>query len=214
MDEWPAPASRLLLLSDASQAVALEQVFPDGLKKQLQDVFLTEVVRSSKRIVAGAAAFQLGVDGGNRVEGDGGAPEVVKCHHESDGPPLRSHIFDMKNDQSEGAGGPGAGVDFYSAYAEHTIEAILGLVETFPTLNMHNRVAILAPNETFRDALHQELQARLDASPAADGRGKSDRVSVGGRFKLVSANHAAACMNVGAGTTGSSGGGGKARISN
>jgi len=48
-------ATELLLLSDASQAVGLEKVFPNELQDEtlFPDVRLTEVVRSSKRIVAG-----------------------------------------------------------------------------------------------------------------------------------------------------------------
>ena len=200
MDEWQAPDSRLLLLSDASQAAGLENVFPDGLQQQLQDVFLTEVVRSSKRIVAGAAAFQLGVGGGNR-DADGKQGEV-KCHHESDGPPLRSHIFDIKHDRSGGDGGPGAAVDdrlFYRAYAHHTLEAMRGLVDSFETLDMHNRVAILVPDAVFLDALREELQPALKAAfPAPGGLDEeSGRAGVGGRFELVTADRAAACIDSG-----------------
>ena len=167
--------------------------------------------------MAGAAAFQLGIDGGNSdANGEQGA---VTCHHESDGPPLRSHIFDIKTDGlvegdggGGGGGGPGAVMDerlFYGTYAHHTLEAIRGLVASFPTLNMHNRGAILVPNDEFLHAFRQEFQSRLDESfPAADGR-----VSPAGRFKLVSANDAAACLDVGAGTAASGGGGGKAQPS-
>ena len=44
---------------------------------------LTEVVRCSKRIVAGAMAFQLG----------GEKKLLTSCHHEVAGPPLKSYIF-------------------------------------------------------------------------------------------------------------------------
>ena len=191
------------MLSDASQAVGLENLFPDELQdeKLFPTVFLTEVVRSSKRIVAGAAAFQLGVGGGNSAD-NGGQGAAVTCHHESDGPPLRSHIFDIKTE--DGGGGPNAVMDerlYYGTYAHHTLEAIRGLVASFPTLSMHNRGAILVPSDEFLHVYRRELQSRLDASfPALDGR-----VNLGGRFKLVSANEAAACLDVGDGTGARSG---------
>lgn len=74
----PSPAQRLLLLSDVSQSHGREIVYPEGEAKV---VHLTEVVRSSQRIVAGAAAFQLGEN-----------KQQVVCQHNATGPPLKSFL--------------------------------------------------------------------------------------------------------------------------
>ena len=73
---------RRILLSDISQGLVSDIHFPAGLKR----VTLTEVVRSSKRVVAGAMKFQL----------KGEDEELLtRCHHDSEGPPLKSFLFSL-----------------------------------------------------------------------------------------------------------------------
>eukprot|EP00927_Polykrikos_kofoidii_P057530 TRINITY_DN5166_c0_g3_i1.p1 TRINITY_DN5166_c0_g3~~TRINITY_DN5166_c0_g3_i1.p1 ORF type:complete len:1629 (-),score=297.62 TRINITY_DN5166_c0_g3_i1:33-4919(-) len=151
--------TRRLLLSDLSQSLGRRIAYPDGLR----DVVLSEVVRCSKRIVAGAMAFQLGGD----------QKLLTRCHHESTGPPLRSFLFDLPRHQRHRSG-PGAAVCgdsansavagaseacsiFYQTYAEHTLRALEHVVDAFPGLSLHNRVAILVPDEEFLEGLRPQL---------------------------------------------------------
>ena len=129
-----------------------------------------EVVRCSKRIVAGASSFQVG----DHKSG-------TRCHHESDGPPLRSYLFDMEKD----GGGGGGGNDIFARYAEQTLAALRDLVSDFPTLSLHNRVALLVPNTSFLDAFKPELRRTLSE-----------------RFELISSREAAAVMTHPGGGTG------------
>ena len=106
---------------------------------------LTEVVRSSQRIVAGAAAFQLG---GNKAQ--------VTSQHNATGPPLKSFLFDLEGDQIE-------------AYAEHTLRALNHVMTTFGSLELHDRVAIVVSDErfaaAFRAPLADELLAQFPSRP-------------------------------------------------
>ena len=70
-------------------------------------------------------------------------------------------------------------------YAEHTVKAIKSVVDSFPTLPLHDRLAILAPDAAAVTAMQPALQAKLDeAFPS--------------RFSLVSAK--AACSALSSGT--------------
>jgi hypothetical protein len=104
----------------------------------LQDVRLTEVVRSSERVVAGAKQFQLG----------GKAKLLTSCHHKSVGPPLRSFIFDASGDRSED-------------YAAHTMKALETVIADFPGLSLHDRLAIILPNAQLADDVRPNLEALL-----------------------------------------------------
>ena len=88
-------------------------------------MLLTEVVRSSQRIVAGAGAFQLGDN-----------KQQVVCQHNAEGPPLKSFLFEL-------SGPP------LIAYAEQTVLALKHVMSTFASLRLHDRVAILVPEEEF-----------------------------------------------------------------
>ena len=77
---------RLLLLSDPSQSAAALQDYPLYLTYRMKHVNLAEIVRSTKRIVSGAAAFQLGTDGQ--------AATMVNSLG-ADGPPLKTYIFNQ-----------------------------------------------------------------------------------------------------------------------
>ena len=87
-----AATSKLLFLGDASQAEATFE--RDALARLLVELSpgsdvavarLSEVVRSTKRIVAGAAAFQL--EAGRKAE--------TETHAASVGPPLVARIFNL-----------------------------------------------------------------------------------------------------------------------
>ena len=72
-----------MLLSDVSQSTGKDIDFP----ADLAPVHLTQVVRCSKRIVQAASSFQLG----------GHASKLhTQCQHDSDGPPLKSFLFDLR----------------------------------------------------------------------------------------------------------------------
>ena len=167
------PSTRRLLLADVSQSRGDSIAYPEGKR-----VVLTEVVRCSARIVAAASSFQLGGD--ERL--------ATRPHTTSTGPPLRTYLFD--------APGP-------DAYADSVATALKELVAMFPGLSLHNRLAILVPEEPFRAALEERLHARLAGAVA------------GRRFRLVSAAAAAAAVvpsgaehggEVGSGGGGASGG--------
>ena len=72
----------MLLLSDKSQTVG-QTTFP----KEAVPVDMTEIVRSSKRIAAGASAFQLDT-----------RQKRYSCSHDTEGPPLKTFIFEVGAD--------------------------------------------------------------------------------------------------------------------
>jgi len=134
-----AGKSQRLLLSDISQSLGRDIAYP----AECREVVLSEVVRCSKRIVAGAMAFQLG----------GEEKLLTKCHHEATGPPLKSYLFDM----------PGAESDtcIFETYADYTIRALDHVVTTFPGLNLHNRLAIIVPDAAFLEHFRPKLATAL-----------------------------------------------------
>lgn len=143
--------TRQLLLSDISQSLGRNVMYPEGLR----DVVLTEVVRCSKRIVAGAMAFQLG----------GEEKLLTKCHHDATGPPLQSFLFDLPSKGTGGDACPSA----FQVYALHTLRALDHVVSAFPGLSLHNRLAIVVPDgdflEKFRPELLSALAARFPGRP-------------------------------------------------
>ena len=126
-------SARRVILSDLSQSDGRLVSYPS-----MQEVLLTEVVRSSKRVVAGAMQFQLG----------GEAKLLTQCHHESTGPPLRTFLFD-------------AGDDRIGKYASETVCAIDAIVSDFSGLSLHDRVAIILPNHDFATELKPRLETHL-----------------------------------------------------
>ena len=98
--ELGAAKSSLLFLGDASQAIAA-MPRPDDIARSLVDLpkkrkvavaALSEVVRSTKRVVAGAAAFQL--EAGRKAE--------TSTHGASAGPPLVARIFKLSEEDDTG----------------------------------------------------------------------------------------------------------------
>eukprot|EP00435_Cladocopium_sp_Y103_P051084 s1934_g15.t1 len=127
-------AEQRLLLSSKSQASGEECTFP-GVK----ELSLTEIVRSSKRIVAASAAFQ-----GSAQEKKGVASLCPA------GPPLKSFLFESDRDTVD-----------YEKYAEKTIAALWDLMGTYAGLSFHRRLALLVPKD-FLQNFKQRLQDHLD----------------------------------------------------
>ena len=127
------PARQCILLSDVSQSSALEQTFPD-----LHRVFLTEVVRSTQRIVLGATAFQISASGEHNSSLG------------SNGPPLKTYIFESDGEKST-----------LQNYCRHTISAFWDLISAYPGLSFHDSLAIVVPHEPFRDQFRPLLQEAL-----------------------------------------------------
>ena len=104
-----------------------------------------------KRIVQAASTFQIG---------DKSAGEVARldtqCHHESDGPPLKSFLFDLHenvDDQTR-----------FETYAGKIVDALRHVTNSFEGLRLQNRVAILVPDQHFLDGLHPRLLPELEAA--------------------------------------------------
>ena len=128
---------RWLLLSNLSQSSILKPIFPANMTEGR----LTEVVRCTKRIVAGAAAFHATADD---KEGLGSL-----C---PDGPPIKTFLFEAATADA---------VKDYGKYVEHTISAIRFIVHSYPSLSLHHRLALLIPDDDFRKEFHSKLDPAL-----------------------------------------------------
>jgi hypothetical protein len=135
-----SPCQRLLL-SDVSQSQGTEIAYP----KDRKVVELTEVVRSSKRIITAANDFSL----------CGTKEKVPTCHHASEGPPLQTFLFDMQQKDEPRRD---------ELYAEQTIAALQSVVTQFERLPLHDRLAIIVLDEGMRARLQEKLKARLTAA--------------------------------------------------
>jgi hypothetical protein len=157
-------ASHLLLLSDASQSLGALCEYPTGLK----EVALTEVVRSSQRIVTGANAFRCDFDARGAALRSEGRP---RCHHQVPGPPLLPILFDNRGKKER-----------MVLYASRTVDALKRVHHDFQGLRLHNRLALIVPDATFRKDFMQPLQqAFSDAFKDV-------------RFHLINAEEASACV--------------------
>lgn len=132
--------TRLMLLSDVSQSTGFVIKYPVGLVS----VVLTEVVRSSKRIVAGAMNFQSGDKKSDKL--------LTRCHHESTGPPLKTFLFDAAADSD----------DLFSKYATEVITVLGFILKEYHGLDLHDRVAIIVPDKTFLVSFKAALTTELD----------------------------------------------------
>ena len=130
-------AERSILLSNLSQSSAVQQSFPD-----MPMVKLTEVVRNTKRIVAGAATFFAAA-----LEREG----VTSLG--ADGPPVKTFIF-VANDE-----------DVMDGYIRHTLDAIRHLVRTYMGLRLHNRLALIVPDNKFLLDFKPRLESALEDQP-------------------------------------------------
>jgi hypothetical protein len=139
IERW-APRHRLLL-SDVSQSQGTEIAYP----KDRKVVELTEVVRSSKRIITAANDFSLCST----------KEKVPTCHHASEGPPLQTFLFDMQREDEPRRD---------ELYAEQTMAALQSVVTQFERLPLHDRLAIIVPDEGMKDRLQEMLKAHLAAA--------------------------------------------------
>ena len=154
--ELGAAESSLLFLGDASQATAAMQS-PDEIARSLvelpqeQDVVvatLSEVVRSTKRIVAGAAAFQL--EAGRKAE--------TSTHSASAGPPLVARVFTTSE-----------GDDAGETYAREVVEALTAIRRQLVDLeDLDDRVAVVGPDEAFIEKLRDPLARALGGFELVD----------------------------------------------
>jgi hypothetical protein len=144
-----AGASKLLFLGDASQATST--IFtPEDIARSLvdlppeQDVVvatLSEVVRSTKRIVAGAAAFQL--EAGRKV--------ATSTLGASAGPPLVARIFTLSEGDDKG-----------EVYAREVVEALAAIRRQLVDLeDLDDRVSVVGPDEAFIERLREPLARAL-----------------------------------------------------
>jgi hypothetical protein len=142
--------NQFMLLSDVSQSVG---VFADLQEHQVDvttispfataTVALTEVVRSSKRIVSAAMEFQM----------KGEAKLETRSHSETDGPPLESFIFDLPETSDE--------LSCYQLYTDQTLKALQHVLTKFDGLSLHKRLAFIVPDAKFCNELKPRLQAAL-----------------------------------------------------
>eukprot|EP00438_Fugacium_kawagutii_P024363 Skav225974 [mRNA] locus=scaffold4916:70934:73045:- [translate_table: standard] len=133
-------AQQKMLLSDISQSHSLHVAYPDVRK-----VTLTQVVRSTRRIVGGSASFGLQ---------DSRAPSCIG----TTGPPLKTFLFKM----------PEHGQGLFGKFADKTVEAFLYLVQAYPSVRFAHDVAVIVPDEHFynhfRSQFEQCLKAKLSPS--------------------------------------------------
>ncbi len=133
-------AERRILLSNISQSSAVQQSFPF-----MPMVKLTEVVRSTQRIVAGAAAFLAATSEREGI--------TSLC---TAGPPLKTFIFMAdKEDQHDAMNG----------YITHTVKALQYLLRTYMGLRLHNRLALIVPDNEFLMKFKTSLELALKDQP-------------------------------------------------
>ena len=137
VEDFIGDKTRLWLLSDISQSRDKGIEYPSD---DMIEVLLEEVVRCTKRIIAGALAFQLGDKRG-----------TTRCHNDmSSGAPLKSYIYPR----------PAREEERMAQYASHVVQALQDLRAHFKgTLPMSNRIGIVVPDEKFREELERELAA-------------------------------------------------------
>ena len=125
---------RWLVLSNLSQSSVLKPIFPADMTEGR----LTEVVRCTKRIVAGAAAFHATP---HEKEGLGSL-----C---PDGPALKTFLFEAATAYA---------VKDYGKYMEQTLSAIQFIAHSYTILSLHHRLALLVSDHDFL----KEFQPKLD----------------------------------------------------
>ncbi|CAK9118472.1 unnamed protein product [Durusdinium trenchii] len=139
MDLLTLPRKKLLLLSDTSQSTHLHHHFPTA-----HYVELSEVIRSTQRIVAGAMPFQH-AQSASSVQGMG-----------TEGPPLKSFLFEVESEKT-----------MMQDYVKHTVDTMWHVLQTFPGVSLSRRLALLVKDETFlqdfKPLMVQKIQEELPA---------------------------------------------------
>eukprot|EP00438_Fugacium_kawagutii_P009569 Skav212726 [mRNA] locus=scaffold1734:193595:195601:- [translate_table: standard] len=131
-------ATRTLLLSDASQASTMATSFDEHFPSR-RHVELSESVRCTQRIVAGAASFQIGTD------------TSATTSLGTAGPPLKTYLFELKEEQN--------GI---LEYVQHTIKALHHVVDLYPSISLHNRIACFVKDNAFLEEFKELFQAQLE----------------------------------------------------
>ena len=129
-------ALRRLFLSDEAQSSAVRHSFPAA-----KHVKLSEVVRSTERIVLAAAMFRYSSD----------ENENVTSHGKSLGPPLKTFLFKLDDEDNR-----------FTQYARQVVAALWHAVRMFPNMSLHGRIAILVRDQHFRRQLYLHLQQALN----------------------------------------------------
>lgn len=137
-----------ILISDASQSSALEQNFPPEF--HFRSAHLSQIVRSTERIILGAKPFQVNSQQPNDV-----------TSLASNGPPLKTYIFDRKSSASLFQDYCGLVQD----YCHYTSSALSHVISSYPDLKLHHNVAILVPDlgflQVFKPFLEKMLQDEI-----------------------------------------------------
>ncbi|CAE7436837.1 Rai14, partial [Symbiodinium sp. CCMP2456] len=129
-------ALRRLFLSDEAQSSAVLHSFPAAKR-----VKLSEVVRSTERIVLAAAMFRYSSD----------ENENVTSHGKSLGPPLKTFLFQPDQEKNR-----------FTQYSKQIVAALWHAVRMFPNMSLHGRIAILVRDQHFRRQLYLHLQQALN----------------------------------------------------
>ena len=139
--------ARRVYLSNCSQSDGEATLVPGATT-----VVLSEIVRSTQRIVEAGRIFEFSGD-----EGGATAAAAASPHNETVGPPLLSFLFDAREDSESGAD------DRFKQYAERVREALNHLTADYPGLRLHNRLAMVVPDAAFLKRLKPALTAALPA---------------------------------------------------
>ncbi|CAK9048796.1 unnamed protein product [Durusdinium trenchii] len=133
-----------ILLSDASQSGAVKQNYPKEI--QFQEKHLSQVVRSTDRIVLGAKSFQLPPESSEQLPTDESSSSCA-------GPPLKTFLF-----EPEDAASPSPP---FQEYCRYTISALRHVISSYPDLRLHHCVAIIVPNPDFLNRFKPVLEKVL-----------------------------------------------------
>eukprot|EP00438_Fugacium_kawagutii_P033580 Skav205230 [mRNA] locus=scaffold1794:106907:109339:+ [translate_table: standard] len=126
-------AQQKLMLSDISQSSTLQIEYP-----KVREVTLTEVLRSTKRVVLGAGAFGLQ------------DTHTITCLGTT-GPPLKTFLFAAEDDQ-----------DIFAKFADKTLEAIWHIARTYPSISLQQHIALIVPDEKFYSDFKPHVMKRLE----------------------------------------------------
>eukprot|EP00438_Fugacium_kawagutii_P001451 Skav211868 [mRNA] locus=scaffold1431:166491:168956:- [translate_table: standard] len=127
-------ARQKLMLSDISQSSSLQIDYP-----KVREVTLTEVIRSTKRVVLGAGAFGLQDS------------QTITCLGTT-GPPLKSFLFAAPEDDQ----------DIFAKFADKTLEAIWHIARTYPSISLQQHIALIVPDEKFYNDFKPHVMKRLE----------------------------------------------------
>ena len=149
MVQWSHPVLKELKshsklhLSSHSQSSTLSDRYRHSV-----DVTLTEVVRSTQRIVAGAATFLASASEKQDLR------SICPA-----GPPVKTFIFKPTKEMKE--------THVADDYVKSTVAAIWYVIHAHAGLNLHQRLAVIVPDaaflEWFKPLLLKELRSRIPA---------------------------------------------------